>query len=66
MKGEVIQMKGVRPGTADSQVFDVYLRKNYYKTGSLMANSCKAACLLNGTGDFFFIFFKFSLNFSII
>ena len=51
VKGEVIQMKGVRPGSADSQIFDIYLRKNYYKTGSLMANSCKAACLLNETGN---------------
>ena len=47
VKGEVIQMKGVRSkGGADTSVFDMYLRKNYYKTGSLMANSCRAAALL--------------------
>jgi solanesyl diphosphate synthase len=51
VKGEVIQMKGVKPGSADTQIFDTYLRKNYYKTGSLMANSCKAACLLNHHKD---------------
>ncbi|GLD99048.1 hypothetical protein PINS_up007766 [Pythium insidiosum] len=41
VKGEVMQMKH-----ADSQSispFEYYLRKNYYKTGSLMANSCRAA-----------------------
>ena len=48
VKGEVIQMKGIKPNSADTQIFDQYLRKNYYKTGSLMANSCKASCLLNG------------------
>jgi geranylgeranyl pyrophosphate synthase len=47
VKGEVIQMKGVRlKGGADSSAFDLYLRKNYYKTGSLMANSCRASALL--------------------
>ena len=47
VKGEVIQMKGVRlKGGADSSAFDLYLRKNYYKTGSLMANSCRASSLL--------------------
>ena len=51
VKGEVIQMKGVKSGSANAQIFDIYLRKNYYKTGSLMANSCKAACLLNETGN---------------
>lgn len=28
--------------------FDVYLRKTYYKTGSLMANSCRAIPMLGG------------------
>lgn len=26
--------------------FEYYVRKNYYKTGSLMANSCRAAAVL--------------------
>jgi geranylgeranyl pyrophosphate synthase len=33
--------------TAD-ELMTFYLRKNYYKTGSLMANSCRAAALLGG------------------
>ena len=33
------------PGAAD-ELMEFYLRKNYYKTGSLMANSCRAAALL--------------------
>ena len=43
-----MQMKG----TGDSAVYRermvYYLRKNFYKTGSLMANSCKSAALLGG------------------
>jgi geranylgeranyl pyrophosphate synthase len=49
VKGEVMQMRmhanndkkggGISP-------FEYYLRKNYYKTGSLMANSCKASLVL--------------------
>ena len=48
VRGEVMQMKG----TGDSAVYRerlvYYLRKNFYKTGSLMANSCKSAALLGG------------------
>ncbi|KAJ0396011.1 hypothetical protein P43SY_009741 [Pythium insidiosum] len=49
VKGEVMQMKH-----ADSQsisAFEYYLRKNYYKTGSLMANSCRAALELGKHED---------------
>ncbi|DBA01916.1 TPA: hypothetical protein N0F65_005105 [Lagenidium giganteum] len=42
VKGEVMQMRNVE-GRADITPFEYYLRKNYYKTGSLMSNSCKAA-----------------------
>ncbi|CAM9967883.1 unnamed protein product, partial [Ascophyllum nodosum] len=41
--GEVLQM---RPTADGSGAFEYYVRKNYYKTGSLMANSCKAAAVL--------------------
>ncbi|CAM9337252.1 unnamed protein product, partial [Phaeothamnion confervicola] len=43
VKGEVLQMRPVMNGTP---AFEYYVRKNYYKTGSLMANSCKAAAIL--------------------
>lgn len=39
VRGEVMQIKGTNK-------LDYYLKKNYYKTGSLMANSCKSAALL--------------------
>lgn len=40
VRGEVMQM---RPAQDE---MSYYLRKNFYKTGSLMANSCKATALL--------------------
>ncbi|OQR92468.1 hypothetical protein THRCLA_08695 [Thraustotheca clavata] len=45
VKGEVMQM---RHADKNGQItpFEYYLRKNYYKTGSLMANSCRAALVL--------------------
>ena len=45
VRGEVLQIKDSRTGVAD---MEGYLRKNYYKTASLMANSCKSAALLAG------------------
>ncbi|KAI9915413.1 hypothetical protein PsorP6_007380 [Peronosclerospora sorghi] len=45
VKGEVMQMKQAS-ARDDITPFEYYLRKNYYKTGSLMANSCKAALVL--------------------
>jgi len=44
VRGEVLQMKDNRTGVAD---MEGYLRKNFYKTASLMANSCKSAALLS-------------------
>jgi geranylgeranyl pyrophosphate synthase len=41
VRGEVMQMHG-----GDDDRLSYYLRKNYYKTGSLMANSCRSAALL--------------------
>ncbi len=45
VKGEVMQMKGDLRG---QDAFEYYLRKNYYKTGSLIANSVMAGTLLAG------------------
>lgn len=36
----------MRPTEWGGGAFEYYVRKNYYKTGSLMANSCKAAAVL--------------------
>ena len=44
VRGEVLQIKDSRTGVAD---MEGYLRKNFYKTASLMANSCKSAALLS-------------------
>jgi geranylgeranyl pyrophosphate synthase len=49
VKGEVMQMQSaLRSEAAATAAFDMYLRKTYYKTGSLIANSCKAAPMLGG------------------
>ncbi|CAH0491942.1 unnamed protein product [Peronospora farinosa] len=45
VRGEVMQMKNA-DAHGDISPFEYYLRKNYYKTGSLMSNSCKAALAL--------------------
>eukprot|EP00945_MAST-04E_sp_MAST-4E-sp1_P008548 g8548.t1 len=45
VKGEVFQMKNL---TSREAPFDYYMQKNFYKTGSLMANSCRAAAVLEG------------------
>jgi solanesyl diphosphate synthase len=54
VRGEVMQMK--QPATTTSPLLsqpssvapqmEYYLRKNFYKTASLMANSCKSAAIL--------------------
>jgi geranylgeranyl pyrophosphate synthase len=44
VRGEVMQLSG------KSQLI-YYLQKNFYKTASLMANSCKSAALLGGYDD---------------
>jgi len=47
VRGEVMQMRGTSSSEGDQNERMVYyLKKNYYKTGSLMANSCKSAALL--------------------
>jgi geranylgeranyl pyrophosphate synthase len=47
VRGEVMQMRGTSSteGSKNERMV-YYLKKNYYKTGSLMANSCKSAALL--------------------
>ena len=47
VRGEVLQIKDSRTGVAD---IEGYLRKNFYKTASLMAYSCKSAALLGAAG----------------
>jgi len=47
VRGEVMQMRGTASSEGNKNERMVYyLKKNYYKTGSLMANSCKSAALL--------------------
>ncbi|GMH66560.1 hypothetical protein TL16_g04459 [Triparma laevis f. inornata] len=43
VKGEVMQMRVLKKGN-----FEYYLKKNFYKTSSLMANSCMSAAILAG------------------
>jgi geranylgeranyl pyrophosphate synthase len=46
VRGEVMQMRGTSSGEGGNDRMQYYLKKNYYKTGSLMANSCRSAALL--------------------
>ncbi|KAJ1459315.1 isoprenoid synthase domain-containing protein [Pelagophyceae sp. CCMP2097] len=50
VRGEIMQMRPAveQPISADvgDPVLEAYLAKNFYKTGSLMANSCRAAAML--------------------
>lgn len=49
VRGEVMQMRGSVPSEQKNARLVYYLQKNFYKTGSLMANSCRSAALL---GDY--------------
>lgn len=51
VRGEVMQMKGSDVGATENERMIQYLRKNFYKTASLMANSCKSAAILGGYND---------------
>lgn len=58
VRGEVMQMRGSVPSGDTDNDYDIgkqrlvqYLRKNFYKTASLMANSCKSAAILGGYND---------------
>eukprot|EP00511_Aplanochytrium_stocchinoi_P006463 CAMPEP_0204827330 /NCGR_PEP_ID=MMETSP1346-20131115/4798_1 /ASSEMBLY_ACC=CAM_ASM_000771 /TAXON_ID=215587 /ORGANISM="Aplanochytrium stocchinoi, Strain GSBS06" /LENGTH=413 /DNA_ID=CAMNT_0051955697 /DNA_START=625 /DNA_END=1866 /DNA_ORIENTATION=+ len=48
VKGEVMQMKSDMKGP---EAFEYYLRKNYYKTGSLIANSVLASTMLGNHSE---------------
>jgi geranylgeranyl pyrophosphate synthase len=51
VRGEVMQMRGTAATEGINERLVYYLRKNFYKTGSLMANSCKSAALLGDYPD---------------
>ena len=56
-QGEVMQMhQAIRKGSDLEEVFDVYLRKTYHKTASLMANSCQVSvhCFFLPTPDSYY------------
>lgn len=46
VRGEIMQLRGTSTSERHRERLNYYLTKNYYKTGSLMANSCKSAALL--------------------
>ena len=59
VRGEVMQMKPPKHEDTESSTttsgtkaqMEYYLRKNFYKTASLMANSCKSAAILGKYDD---------------
>lgn len=48
VKGEIMQMK---PSSTGTSALEYYLRKNYYKTASLMGHSCLAAAVLGNHSE---------------
>lgn len=48
VKGEIMQMKSSNTGRS---AMEYYLRKNFYKTASLMGHSCLAAAVLGGHNE---------------
>jgi geranylgeranyl pyrophosphate synthase len=46
VRGEVMQLSSHTSSSSHDHVLEYYLRKNFFKTASLMANSCKSAALL--------------------
>ncbi|KAI8071435.1 isoprenoid synthase domain-containing protein [Gongronella butleri] len=56
VEGEFMQLKNTRQGdnvdnAHKSSTFDHYMDKTYMKTGSLIAQSCKASAVLGGCSD---------------
>ena len=47
VKGEIMQLKNTDSGSALKDI-EYYLTKSFYKTASLIANSCKACAVLAG------------------
>lgn len=48
VKGEIMQMK---PSSSGKSALEYYLRKNFYKTASLMGHSCLCAAVLGGYNE---------------
>jgi geranylgeranyl pyrophosphate synthase len=46
VRGEVMQIRGTSSADGANENMVYYLRKNFFKTASLMANSCKSAAVL--------------------
>lgn len=46
VRGEVMQIRGTSSADGVNENMVYYLRKNFFKTASLMANSCKSAAVL--------------------
>jgi hexaprenyl-diphosphate synthase len=51
VEGEFMQLKNTSDSDEDKSTFDHYMDKTYMKTGSLIAQSCKAAAVLGGCND---------------
>lgn len=51
VEGEFMQLKNTSDPEEDKSTFDHYMDKTYMKTGSLIAQSCKAAAVLGGCND---------------
>lgn len=46
VRGEVMQIRGSSSSHGDNENMVYYLKKNFFKTASLMANSCRSAAVL--------------------
>ena len=46
VRGEIVQMRPESHSSDTHTLLEAYLHKSFYKTGSLMANACRAAALL--------------------
>lgn len=51
VEGEVMQLRASPNGSPSKEAFEVYMRKTYLKTASLMAKSARAAVILGGAGQ---------------
>jgi len=56
VKGEIMQMK---PSSSGKSALEYYLRKNFYKTASLMGHSCLCAAVLGAFIAAFFMIVMF-------
>ncbi|KAA0156871.1 hypothetical protein FNF29_00980 [Cafeteria roenbergensis] len=51
VRGEVQQMRSESKGEGVDVAFEAYMTKSFYKTASLVANSCRSAAMLAGHSD---------------